>query len=155
MSAKEQEMCRDLDMEFNNVLRNAKNYIDSPGDKRAELITGQVNHSISKTLKIGLGLAAVGAAAGSYVLPILGAIGLYAKSKHLSDKEKIKLVDEIDVELKVLDGEISKAENGDSPDKYRQLLLLKKQFQRKRQEIHNSIGFKTKLTMNNNTKEDE
>ena len=88
MSAKEQEMCRDLDMEFNNVLRNAKNYIDSPGDKRAELITGQVNHSISKTLKIGLGLAAVGAAAGSYVLPILGAIGLYAKSKHLSDKEK-------------------------------------------------------------------
>lgn len=154
-SAKEQEMSRDLDMEFNNVIRNAKNFLDSPGDKRAELITGQVNHSISKTLKIGLGLAAIGAAAGSYVLPILGAIGLYAKSKNLSDKEKVKLLDEIDVELKVLDGEISKAENSDSPDRYRQLLLLKKQFQRKRQEINSSIGYKTKIFMSKNTKEDE
>ena len=100
-------------------------------------------------------MAAIGAAAGSYVLPILGAIGLYAKSKNLSDKEKVKLLDEIDVELKVLDGEISKAENSDSPDRYRQLLLLKKQFQRKRQEINSSIGYKTKIFMNKNTKEDE
>ena len=139
-SAKEQEMCRDLDMEFNHLLNTFKATYGT--DHREEIITGEVNHSISKIIKIGIALAGVGAIAHSAVIPVIGAVALFAKSKHTSLKEKKLIIDEIDVELQVLEREIQRAEQSGSTKKYRQLLTIQKNIQRRRQEIYYSLAKK-------------
>lgn len=139
-SAKEQEMCRDLDMEFNHLLRTLKNTYGT--DHREEIITGEVNHSISKIIKIGIALAGVGVAAHTAVIPVIGAVALFARSKYTTLKEKKLILDEIDIELQVLDREIQRAEQSGSTKKYRQLLTIQKNIQRRRQEIYYDLAKK-------------
>ena len=65
--------------------------------------------------------------------------------KALSDdpvKEKKLIIDEIDVELQVLEREIQRAEQSGSTKKYRQLLTIQKNIQRRRQEIYYSLAKK-------------
>ena len=140
MSAKEQEMSRDLDMEFNHLLRTLKSTYGT--DHREEIITGEVNHSISKIIKIGIALAGVGVAAHTAVIPVIGAIALFARSKYLTLKEKKLILDEIDIELQVLEREIQRAEQSGSTKKYRQLLTIQKNIQRRRQEIYYDLAKK-------------
>lgn len=139
-SAKEQEMCRDLDMEFNHLLRSLKSTYGT--DHREEIITGEVNHSISKIIKIGIALAGVGVAAHTAVIPVIGAIALFARSKYTTLKEKKLILDEIDIELQVLEREIQRAEQSGSTKKYRQLLTIQKNIQRRRQEIYYDLAKK-------------
>ena len=139
-SAKEQEMSRDLDMEFNHMLKTLKNTYGT--DHREEIITGEVNHSLSKIIKIGIGLAGIGIACGSAVIPAIGAVALFAKSKFTSNKEKKMILDEIDIELKVLDREIQRAEGSGSTKKYRQLLTIQRNLMRRRQEIYYGLAKK-------------
>ena len=138
LHSKEQEMSRDLDIEFNHLLKTVKMLYTT--DHREEIITGEVNHSISKIIKIGIGLAGAGLAAHTVVVPAVGAIALFALSKHASHKEKKMILDEIDIELQVLDREINRAESSGSTKKYRQLLTIQKNLQRKRQEIYYGIA---------------
>ena len=139
-SAKEQEMSRDLDMEFNHMLKTLKNTYGT--DHREEIITGEVNHSLSKIIKIGIGLAGIGIACGSAVIPAIGAVALFAKSKFTSNKEKKMILDEIDIELKVLEREIQRAEGSGSTKKYRQLLTIQRNLMRRRQEIYYGLAKK-------------
>ena len=139
-SAREQEMCRDLDMEFNHLLRSLKATYGT--DHREEIITGEVNHSISKIIKIGIALAGVGVAAHSAVIPVIGAVALFARSKYTTLKEKKLILDEIDIELQVLEREIQRAEQSGSTKKYRQLLTIQKNIQRRRQEIYYDLAKK-------------
>lgn len=139
-SAKEQEMSRDLDMEFNHLLRTLKSTYGN--DHREEIITGEVNHSISKIIKIGIALAGVGVAAHTAVIPVIGAVALFARSKYTTLKEKKLILDEIDIELQVLDREIQRAEQSGSTKKYRQLLTIQKNIQRRRQEIYYELAKK-------------
>lgn len=139
-SAKEQEMSRDLDLEFNHLLRTLKATYGT--DHREEIITGEVNHSISKIIKIAIGLAGVGVAAHTAVIPVIGAIALFARSKYTTLKEKKLILDEIDIELQVIEREIQRAEQSGSTKKYRQLLTIQKNMQRKRQEIYYSLAKK-------------
>ena len=139
-SAKEQEMSRDLDMEFNHLLRTMKATYGT--DHREEIITGEVNHSISKIIKIGIALAGIGAVTSNFVIPIIGAVAIFARSKYLTLKEKKLILDEIDIELQVIEREISRAEQSGSTKKYRQLLTIQKNMQRRRQEIYYDLARK-------------
>ena len=69
---------------------------------------------------------------------------MFAKSKFSSLKEKKMILDEIDIELKVLDREINRAEQSGSTKKYRQLLTIQKNLMRKRQEIYYGLAKKGK-----------
>jgi len=147
-SAKEQEMCRDLDMEFNHLCKSIKQTFVV--DHREEIITGQVNRSISRIIKIAIALAATGGATSlafgisPLLAPIFGAIAIFAKSKHTSTKEKKLIMDEIDIELQVLEREIQRAESSGSTKKYRELLSIQKNLQRRRQEIYYGLASKGK-----------
>ena len=144
-SEKEQEFSRDLDIEFNHIIRSI-NDVMTP-DIKKEILTGEINHSLSKTIKIGIGLAGLGALAGTAVVPVLGAIALFARSKYLTIKDKQMILDAVDVELKVLDRELQKAESDGSSTKYRQLLTIQKNLKRKKQEIVTSTALKGKLVI--------
>ena len=152
LSAKEKEFSRDLDMEFNHLCKSIESGLTV--DHREEIITGQVKRSLSKAIKIlmtwaGVG-ATVGTAAGGFSLApigaattaILGPIVMWAKSAMTSRKEKLLILDEIDIELQVLEREIQRAEASGSTKKYRALLTIQKNLQRRRQEIYYGLARK-------------
>ena len=133
-SAKEQEISRDIDTEFNHMLKNIKNFVTS-NNSREELLTGQISVSLTKIVKMGIVLAGLGVLSGSIFVPVFGAIGLLIKSKVLTDKERVRLMDEIDIELKVIEPEISKAKGSGDNAKYRRLLTIQRNLLRKRQDL--------------------
>lgn len=141
-SAKEKEMSRDVDAVFNNLLKSLKATFTV--DHREQIIKGQVTPSLSRMLKIGIGLAGLGLATSNPYIPALAAVAGLAMSKHVSNKEKAMILDEIDIELQVLDREIQKAESGGSPRKYRELLTIQKNLQRERQRIYYGLSSKGK-----------
>ena len=141
-SAKEKEASRDMDAAFNNFMRGLKSTFTV--DHREQIIKGQVNPSLSRMLKIAVGLAGLGVAAQSIYVPALVALAGFALSKNTSRKEKAMILDEIDIELKVVEREIQKAESGGSPKKYRSLLTIQKNLQRERQRIYYGLASKGK-----------
>ena len=143
--AKQKEMSRDMDIAFNHFIKSLKSAYSV--DHREQIIRGQVNPSLSKIIKIGIGLAVVGVASNSIVLPAIGALGMLAQSKHMSTKEKKLILDEIDIELKVLDREIKKVEDsGKSTKKYRTLLTYQKNLQNERARILYGLKRSGRLT---------
>ena len=142
LGAKEKEASRDLDASFNNLLKGLKSAFTT--DHREQIITGQINPSLSRILKIGVALAGLGVAAHSIYVPALAAVAGLALSKHTEKKERALILDEIDIELKVLDRELQKAESGGSTKKYRALLTIQKNLQRERQRIYYGLASKGK-----------
>ena len=150
LSTKEKEFSRDLDMEFNHLCKGIESSLST--DHREEIITGQVKRSLSKSIKILMAWAGIGAVAGTATaagtaigaatFAILGPIVMWAKSAYTSRKEKMLILDEIDIELKVLEREIQRAEGSGSTKKYRALLTIQKNLQRRRQEIYYGLARK-------------
>ncbi len=143
LSAKEAEASRDLDAAFNNFLRGVKSFYQTT-DNRERIIKGQVCPSLSKMIKIGIGLAAIGFVSGGVVFPAITAVVGIALSKNASDKERKMILDEIDIELQVIDREIKKVEdNGKGSKKYRTLLTYQKNLQREKQRIVYNLSRKS------------
>lgn len=131
LSAKEQEMSRDMDMNFNNFVRSMKNSLS--GNRREAIIRDQLCPSLSKMIKISIPVAAT--AIINPIIPAISALSWMVLSKVATDKEVAFILDEFDIELKVLDREIQKAEQGGSPQKYRKLLTIQKKLMREKQKI--------------------
>lgn len=139
LSSKEKEMSRDLDATVNSLVRGVKSALIS--DRREGIIKGSIVPSFSKTLKIGIGLAAIAIPLHQPILAAIALIGGLAMSKNLTNKERSLLLDEIDIELQVVDREIKKVEdNGKSTRKYRTLLAYQKNLQREKQRIKYNLG---------------
>lgn len=135
MGNKEKEFCKNLDMNFNRLYKGCKDALVS--DRREAIIRGSIIPSFSKSIKLGIGLAGITA-----LNPVAGAaaaIGGVAMSKHLTKKERLLLLDEIDTELEVLEEEISSAKSKGNTKKLRKLLQYKKDLQRQYQRIKYNI----------------
>lgn len=144
LSAKEKEAARDLDVNFNNLMKGMQNFYKVT-DHREQLIKGQVVPSLSKLIKIGLSLAVLGIASGGVIFPAIAAVTGIAISKNTNDKERKYILDEYDIELKVVERELRKIEeSGKSSKKYRQLLTYQKNLQRGKQQIVYHLSSKGK-----------
>lgn len=138
MSAKEKQMSRNLDTYMGMLQKNIKDALIS--DRRESIIKGSVIPSFSKAMKIGIALAGV-----TIVAPpvgIIAAIGGLAMSKNLTRKERMLLLDELEVEMEVIDKEIELAQNRNQIKRYRTLLQYKKKCQREYQRIKYNIKAK-------------
>lgn len=152
LSAKEQQLSRDLDMNFNNFVRSVQSFYKVT-DHRERIIKGQVFPSLSKIIKIGISLAGLGVVSGGIVVPAIALVSGLALSKNASDKEKKLIIDEIDIELQVIDREIKKVEDsGKSGKKYRTLLTYQKNLQREKQRILYNLSRKGKQLPISSTK---
>ena len=136
MSQKEKEVSKKVDNSFKLFVKNMKNALIS--DRREAIVKGSVVPSFSKCLKIGIALAGV-AKFFDPGLAAITAIGGFAASKVLTNRERKMLLDEIEVELEVIDKEISNAESEGKMKKYRALLLQKKKLQREYQRIKYNV----------------
>jgi len=148
LDAKQADICKDMDMTFNRLCGTIDTIVE-PTSKES-LITGKVKISISKLIKSAILLAGTGAATGAafginpLIVPIAAVISKLARSSYLNGKNKQELLDEIDIELKVLDRELARAEQDGSANKYRQLLAIQRTLQRKRQELYFNLAKKSK-----------
>jgi hypothetical protein len=144
MSQKERELSKQLDASFRRFVKSMKDALIS--DRREAIIKGSVIPSFSKCLKIAGALAAVGkvaaigtGAAFNPVAPLVIALGGFAMSKRLTKKERLLLLDDIEIELDVLDKEIANAESQNQMKKLRALLKYKKDLQRQYQRIRYNV----------------
>lgn len=137
MGQKERELSRQLDSTFNNFSKSVKNALIS--DRRESIIKGSVIPSFSKSIKICLGLVTLGVIAHNPIVPLIAAIGGLAASKKLTKKERILLLDEIEIELDVVEKEIANADSRNQIKKYRALLKYKKDLQRQYQRIKYNV----------------
>ena len=137
MSTKEKELSRNLDNNFRRLVKSMKDALIS--DRREAIIKGSVIPSLSKCIKIAVGLAGLGVVTGNPIIPLMTAIGGFAVSKRLTQKERILLLDEIETELEVLDKEIAMAESKNQMKKLRTLLKYKKDLQRQYQRIRYNV----------------
>ena len=137
MSQKQKELSRQIDNASKLLVKGMKDALIS--DRREAIIKGSVIPSFGKALKIGIGLMGAGLITGNPTVPIVAAIGGFAVSKRLTQKERILLLDEIETELQVLEKEISMAESNNQMNKYRALLTTKKDLQRQYQRIRYNV----------------
>lgn len=144
MSQKERELSKQLDANFRRFVKAMKDALIS--DRREAIIKGSVIPSFSKCLKIAGALAAVGkvaaigtGAAFNPVAPLVIALGGFAMSKRLTKKERLLLLDDIEIELEVLDKEIAAAESQNQMKKLRALMKYKKDLQRQYQRIRYNV----------------
>lgn len=131
--AKQREMWRTLDAYANKFMNSIEDSKDN--DRRNAIIQGKTIPSFSKCVKTAIALAGAGVVTANVMVPIIGAVGLLARSNHLDNKERQQLMDEIEIELKALDKEIELADKEDDLDKYRKLLRMQKKLQHEYQRI--------------------
>ena len=144
MSQKERELSKQLDANFRRFVKAMKDALIS--DRREAIIKGSVIPSFSKCLKIAGALAGIGkvaaigtGAAFNPVAPLVIALAGFAMSKRLTKKERLLLLDDIEIEIEVLDKEIANAESQNQIKKLRALLKYKKDLQRQYQRIRYNV----------------
>lgn len=133
LSQKEKEISRDIDIQFNGLTKGVEKALTS--DRREAIIKGSIIPSFSKCIK-----TAIVAGTAFVIAPTaaaIGVIGALAVSKHCTEKERRLLMDEIDIELKVVERELSNLDSHDSKSsqKYRSLLTYQQKLQREKQRI--------------------
>lgn len=116
----------------NNVISGIEKSMTS--DRREALIKGRILPSFTQMIKYAIVIAGAGiifqpAAA------VITAVGIFATNKALTYREKKMLLDEIETELKVVEKQISIAENDQDMKQYRILLNMQKKLIRERQRI--------------------
>lgn len=136
MGQKEREVSRALDSTVRRMVKGMRDAMIS--DRREAIIKGSIIPSFSKCLKLAGSLAGIAKFADPG-LAIITAIGYFAVSKRLTKKERLLLLDDIEIELNVLDKEISTAESKNQMKKYKALLKQKKTLQREYQRIRYNV----------------
>ena len=130
-STKEKEISRNIDISMSQFKKSIEQALVS--DRREAIIKGSIIPSFSKLIKTGI--------AGGILFKInpalaaITAIGAFAGSKLLNNKERNLLVDEIEIELQVVEKELENADRDGDMNKYRKLLAFKKKLQRERQRL--------------------
>ena len=135
MNAKEQKLCRDLDSGAERLVKSIKQALIS--DRREAIIKGSVIPSFSKSIKTGIALA--GTSLINPLAPVIAAVGAFAISKKLTKKERVLLLDDIEIELRIIEKEISNAENNNQTKKMRALMKEQRNLQRQYQRIKYNI----------------
>lgn len=131
LSTKEKAMWQSLDATMSGFMNAIERSLTS--NRREAIIKGSIIPSFSKCLKIGMTIG--GAALINPIFGVITALGTYAVSKKLNDRERQLIYDEIETELKVVDKQIQLADNDGDMKQYRMLLQYQKKLERERQRI--------------------
>lgn len=135
LDSKTQTQVRNMDYMVEKLIKDLKGALVS--DRRESIIKGSVIPSFHKCILIAVGLA--GLAWFNAPLAIITAIGGFAASKKLTERERALMLDDIEIELELLDKEIGMADSRNQIKKMRQLMKMKTQLQREYQRIKYNI----------------
>lgn len=131
LSDKEKALSKKLDDQvekINNDIQKA-----TIEKSREKIIKGDILPSASTIIKTAI-LAGT-AIAINPALAVVGAIGSFALSKHISKQQKQYILDEIDINLKIVEKKMQLAESNNDMKALEQLMKLEKKLKRERQRI--------------------
>lgn len=138
LSDKEKTISKNIDLSMSNLERSIENSFKN--DNREQVIKGSILPSASKVIKLAItsGVAwAINPALA--VIGLLGYIGCSAKYKQ---KERQLIVDEIEIELKMVQKYLDIAESKNDLKATKQLLEIQRKLERQRQRIKYKIAVK-------------
>lgn len=139
LGAKEKEISRSMDVAANGLTRSIENALTN--DRREAIIKGSIIPSFSKCVKTAIAAGGVAVIVDPMVA-VIGLIGGLAGSRYLNNRERMLLLDEIEVELKVVEKELQRAENDDDMQKYRKLLTYQKKLKKEDFKLRYNISRK-------------
>ena len=128
---KEKQASNTIDVSVNNISKGIETALMN--DNRDAVINGRILPSASKCIKIACAFGVSWAI--NPAIAVIGAIGALACSKKLKSKERQLIMDDIDIELKMVDRYIKQAEDDGDLKKVRQLELMQRNLQRQQQRI--------------------
>lgn len=130
-SEKEKKMSNALDASLNNIAVN----IDKAKVKenREMIMRGSILPPASKCIKLAIELGVAWAI--NPAIAVIDAIGRFVSHKASSKRERQLVLDDLEVELKMCDRYISKAENDNDLKKVREYEILKRSITRQIQKI--------------------
>lgn len=141
---------KDTDHKISSSVDNAADKLERDikdsftSKNRDAIIKGRLIPSFSQFFKVVLASGAIGVFTG----PLIGALsflGAMAVSHRINRKEREKILDEIDVKIKVVEKRISKAEEENNMKDYEDLLKVKKVLEAERTRILYKIKDRTRL----------
>ena len=139
LGVKEKEVSRNMDVAANGLMRSVENALTN--DRREAIIKGSIIPSFSKCIKTALAAGSIAVIVDPTVA-VIGLIGGLAGSRYLNNRERMLLLDEIEVELKVVEKELQRAENDDDMQKYRKLLTYQKKLKKEDFKLRYNISRK-------------
>jgi len=128
---KDKQVSSSIDVAVNNVSKGMETAVMN--DNREAVIKGRILPSASKCIKIALSLGVAWAI--NPAIAVIGAIGGFACSKKLKEKERQLVLDDIDIELKMCERYIRQAEDEGDLKKVRQLEIIQRNLLRQQQRI--------------------
>lgn len=135
LDSKTRTLVRNMDATVEHLIKSMKGALIS--DRRESIIKGSIIPSFHKCILIAVGLA--GLAWFNAPLAVITAIGGFAASKKLTERERALMLDDIEIELELLEKEIQMADSRNQIKKMRQLMKMKKNLQREYQRIKYNI----------------
>ena len=138
LSDKEKTVSKNIDLTMNNLERSIENSFKN--DNREQVIRGSILPSASKVVKLAITTGFAWALNPALaVIGLLGYIGCSAKYKQ---KERQLIVDEIEIELKMVQKYLDIAESKNDLKATKQLLEMQRKLERQRQRIKYKIAVK-------------
>ena len=102
-------------------------------ENREAVIKGRILPSASKCIKIACVLGATWVV--NPAVAVIAAVGGFAMSQKLKAKERKLVLDDIEIELKMVERYIKQAEDKDDLKKVRQLEIIQRSLQRQKQRL--------------------
>lgn len=146
LSDKEKVMSRQLDNALDKFNDNIQRELSNKN--REAVIKGRILPSASSVIKIALATGVT--AMINPAIAVVAAIGGIAASKAGTKKEKQFILDEIEIQLKLVEKKIQLAESNNDMKALEQLLKLEQKLKRERQRIIYRLKHYYPVTVNNN-----
>jgi len=128
---KEKQASNAIDMAANNISKGIE--AAAMNDNREAIIKGRILPSASKCIKIACVLGVTWAI--NPAVAVISAVGGFAYSHKLKAKERQLVLDDIEIELKMVERYIRQAEDENDLKKIRQLEIIQRNLERQRQRL--------------------
>ena len=131
LDAKQQKLSKDMDNMVSSMYRRIEQAAVTKN--REQIIKGSVLPSASKIVKMAITFG--GAYLINPAIAAIGALSMLFMSKNATKKERALILDELDIELRIVERKISRAEAEDDDDLVRDLYKIQNKLLREKQRL--------------------
>lgn len=131
LDSKQKQISKEVDDTLSSMVRRIEDA--SVSKSREQIIKGSILPSASKVIKTAVTVG--GAYLINPAIAVIGALSMLFMSKNATKRERALILDEIDIELKIVERKISRAESEDDDDNLRELYKIQNKLRREKQRL--------------------
>lgn len=144
LSDKDKEFSKNIEVSLNNFKKASERALTN--ENREAVIKGSILPSANKMIKAIL-VGGITAATGHPILAVSGVLGYIGCSSKMKSKERQMILDEIEIELKMVERYMKVAEDQNDLEAQRELLKVQRNLERQ----HQRIKYKMKVQLGQET----